>query len=193
MTIISIEGIDGVGKTTLTQDLARTLSSRLIPLPARPPAVYRYPERTVSRAFAFAADMAYAWESLVCPHHDKGRLVLLDRGPLSTLVYQAPLLGSGFTLGLARQAVSDVWPDLTVVLDAPAAVAVARQATRGAVEDEESHLERLRRRYREAAAEVPGPVVFVDADASWDVVRGRVLDLIHETVANISLSGASVS
>jgi len=193
VTIISIEGIDGVGKTTLTQDLARTLSSRFIPLPARPSAVYRYPERTVSRAFAFAADMAYAWESLVRPYHAKRRLVLLDRGPLSTLVYQAPLLGSGFTLGLARQAVSDVWPDLTVVLDVPAAVAVARQAARGAVEDEEGRLERLRRRYREAAAEVPGPVVFVEADASWDVVRGRVLDLIHETVANVSLSGASVS
>ena len=41
MTIIGIEGIDGVGKTTLTQDLARTLSSRLVPLPARPPAVDR--------------------------------------------------------------------------------------------------------------------------------------------------------
>ena len=193
MTIISIEGIDGVGKTTLTQDLAHTLSSRLIPLPARPAAVYRYPEGTVSRAFAFAADMAYAWEVLVRPYHDKGRLVLLDRGPLSALVYQAPLLGSGLTLALARQAVSDVWPDLTVVLDAPAAVAVARQAARGAVEDEEGRLERLRRRYREAAAEVPGPVVLVDADASWDVVRGRVLDLIHETVANISLPGASAS
>lgn len=193
MTIIGIEGIDGVGKTTLTQDLAHTLSSRLIPLPARPPAVYRYPEGTVARAFAFAADMARAWELLVRPYHAKGRLVLLDRGPLSTLVYQAPLLGSGFTLGLARQAVSDVWPDLTVVLDAPAAVAVARQAARGAVEDEESRLERLRRRYREAAAEVPGPVVFVDADASWDVVRGRVLDLIHETVANVSLLGTSAS
>ena len=193
MTIIGIEGIDGVGKTTLAQDLARTLSSRLIPLPARPPAVYRYPEGTVARAFAFAADMACAWELLVRPYHAKGRLVLLDRGPLSTLVYQAPLLGSGFTLGLARQAVSDVWPDLTVILDAPAAVAVARQAARGAVEDEEGRLERLRRRYREAAAEVPGPVVFVDADASWDVVRGRVLDLIHETVANVSPPGASAS
>lgn len=193
MTIISIEGIDGVGKTTLTQDLAHTLSSRLIPLPARPAAVYRYPEKTVARALAFATDMACAWELLVRPAHAKGRLVLLDRGPLSTLVYQAPLLGSGFTLGLARRAVSDVWPDLTVVLDVPAAVAVARQAARGAVEDEEGRLEGLRRRYREATAEAPGPVVFVDADASWDVVRGRVLDLIHETVANISLSGASVS
>ena len=193
MTIISIEGIDGVGKTTLTQDLARTLSSRLVPLPARPAAVYRYPEETVARALAFATDMACAWELLVRPAHAKGRLVLLDRGPLSTLVYQAPLLGSGFTLGLARRAVSDVWPDLTVVLDVPAAVAVARQAARGVVEDEEGRLEVLRRRYREAAAEAPGPVVFVDADASWDVVRGRVLDLIHETVANISLSGESVS
>lgn len=174
MTIVSIEGIDGVGKTTLAQDLARTLSSRLIPLPARPPAVYRYPEWTVARAFAFAADMAYAWESLVCPHHTKGRLVLLDRGPLSTLVYQVPPLGPGWALATAD-------------------MAVARQAARGAVEDEEGRLERLRRRYREAAAEVPGPVVFVDADASWDVVRGRVLDLIHETVANVSLPGASVS
>lgn len=193
MTIVSIEGIDGVGKTTLVQDLARTLSSRLIPLPARLPAVYRYPEWTVARAFAFAADMAYAWESLVCPHHAKGRLVLLDRGPLSTLVYQVPPLGSGWALAMADVAVGGVWPDLTVVLDVPAAVAVARQAARGAVEDEEGRLEGLRRRYREAAAEVPGPVVFVDADASWDVVRGRVLDLIHETVANVSLPGASVS
>lgn len=193
MTIISIEGIDGVGKTTLTQDLAHTLSSRLIPLPARPPAVYRYPEETVARALAFATDMACAWELLVRPHHAKGRLVLLDRGPLSTLVYQAPLLGSGQALTVADVAVDGVWPDLTVVLDVPAAVAVARQAARGAVEDEEGRLEGLRRRYREAAAEAPGPVVFVDADASWDVVRGRVLDLIHETVANVSLPGTSVS
>src|ERR1700716_2591072 len=130
--LITIEGLDGAGKTTLASELGRALTDRVgavrvlrepggVELAERVRALVKAPELRVgarAEALLYAAARAQLVEEAVAPLLDSGVWVLLDRFVDSSLAYQ----GVGRELGIeAVAAINDfatggVRPGRTVLL-----------------------------------------------------------------------------
>src|SRR6188472_2114884 len=149
--LITVEGIDGAGKSTLVEALARELAQR-----GRPVTVLREPGgvelseriRTLvkdpslhvdprAEALLYAAARAQLAAERLVPLLDAGRWVLLDRFVDSSLAYQ----GAGRALGVdAVRAINDfgtdgLVPDRTLLLRVDAATRDARRSVRGEAPD----------------------------------------------------------
>jgi len=132
---ITLEGLDGSGKTTQSRRLAAWLKSRF---PAQEPLLTRQPGGTAtgdrlrallldSRQTDLApmtemalmfADRAQAIAEVIQPALDQGRIVICDRFTDSTEAYQGGGrgLGSEVVLELHRLLCGNLQPDLTLLL-----------------------------------------------------------------------------
>jgi dTMP kinase len=200
---LTIEGIEGVGKSTQVARLSKGLSERGIAhVVTREPGGTPLAERireivlnsrdealppTAELLLMFAARAVHLTNH-VEPHLRAGRWVVCDRFIDATYAYQ----GGGRRLGLdnIRQLETMVLgarrPDLTVLLDAPVDEALrrARQRNAGAVADRfESEradfFERVREAYLSRAAAEPNRIAVVDASQSADLVALRILRLLE--------------
>ena len=117
----------------------------------------------------------------------RGMWVVSDRFADSTLAYQ------GYGRGLAAAeiavlqlfALGDFAPDLTLILDLPAAAGLARAAARSPTADRFERLDpsfhdRLRQGFREIAAAEPGRCVLIDASGELEAVRRAVLAAVAQ-------------
>jgi dTMP kinase len=181
--LITIEGLDGTGKTTLAEALVDELRGDGgdvlllrepggVELSERIRAVVKDPGLEVgprAEALLYAAARAQLVAERVEPALAAGTWVLLDRFVDSSLAYQ------GVGRGLGIEAVRDVnlfatgglRPDRTLLLRADAATRAARQAVRG---EEPDRLEREDGAFFEAIAGA------YDALAAAEPERFRVLD-----------------
>ena len=137
---ITLEGVDGCGKTTQARLLAEWLVAQ-VPQPAGV-LLTRQPGGTVigeqlrelvlspqnhitpeAELFLYLADRAVHVAEVVVPALDRGCVVVCERYTDSTLAYQG--YGRGLDLKLLRRlnemATEGVTPDLTLVLNIPAA------------------------------------------------------------------------
>jgi dTMP kinase len=185
--LITIEGIDGTGKTTLAGALEtklrdRGLEVRLLREPGGVQAAERVRELvtdpTVSiapraEALLYAAARAQLVEEAIAPLLDGGTWVLLDRFVDSSLAYQ----GAGRGLGLeAVRAINDfgtggLVPDRTLLLVLDPEVARARSRSRGEPADrlereQREFFEKIAQGYAELAAADPGRIVTIEAGGS---------------------------
>lgn len=144
-----------------------------------------------AEAILFAAARDDHVRQLIRPALEAGRWVICDRFADSTRVYQGVLgnVDPRVIRSLERVAVGDTRPDITFILDVPAAVGLARAASRRGrtavdrfeAETIEFHT-KLREAYRELAEREPDRCVLIDAqtdvaivaDAIWAVVNGRL-------------------
>lgn len=148
---IAVEGPDGAGKTTLAAALAERVREAgvdpvLVRQPGGTPAAERIREAFLDPAVRFepqtellyiCAARAHLVQEVIRPALAAGRVVISDRYDLSTQAYQ----GAG--RGLDRQIVAAVnavatgglQPHLTLVLDIPPEVGLARQQESGKVGD----------------------------------------------------------
>src|SRR2546421_4061336 len=144
--LITIEGIDGAGKTTLAQALAAALGNRGITVALlREPGGVRTAERIRelvkdpemvigprAEALLYAAARAQLIEEAVEPQLRAGQWVLLDRFVDSSLAYQ----GAGRDLGIAAVreindfATGGLTPDRTLLLSLEPALGKARSRGR---------------------------------------------------------------
>lgn len=142
---IVLEGLDGVGTTTVAARLvealrARGLRVRATAEPTQGPfgrLLRRHlsGEMTlapVAAALAFTADRQDHLQQVVRPPLARGEWVVSDRYLLSTLAYQG-------AEGVDREAILEASrsfdvPDVTFVLDAPDDVRLARMASRGGID-----------------------------------------------------------
>jgi dTMP kinase len=200
---ITFEGGEGAGKSTQVKRLAERLRLRgLEVIETREPGGSPGAEAlrhvilrgAVAKTFTpeteavlFAAARADHVDTLIRPALERGAWVICDRFHDSTRIYQG-VLGSvdpSFITALERVTVGDVWPDLTIVLDVPVEVGLARVTERGETpdrfegEDVEYHA-RLRAAYRALADHDPQRCVLVDASASPDAVAVRVWMVVSE-------------
>lgn len=194
--LISIEGLDGAGKTTLTTGLqaalsARGLDVRVLREPGGVPAAERLRELVKdsdlqigarAEALLYAAARAQLVEEAVEPLLESGSWVLLDRFVDSSLAYQ----GAGRALGIEdvqainRFATMGLVPDRTLllVIDPPAARARAEDRPGQADRLEREHedfFSRIASAYRELAASDPGRVRSIDARRAPDEVLAAAL------------------
>ena len=206
---ITFEGGEGAGKSTQIRRLAARLAEEGLHVietrePGGTPAAEAIRKVLLSgtakslgpeaEALLFAAARADHVDRLIRPALEVGEWVLCDRFSNSTRVYQGDIGGVDPELldTLDRVAVGSGQPDLTLVLDAPAAVGLDRVSARLArsgerpdrFESEAMSLhERRRKAYLDVAARASDRCVVIDADRDetavaddiWRVVAARLL------------------
>ena len=201
---LTVEGIEGVGKSTQVARLSQSLSDRGIAhVVTREPGGTPLAERirdivldnsrgesmppTAELLLMFAARAVHL-ANHVEPHLGAGRWVVCDRFIDATYAYQGG--GRGLRTDHIRQLESMVQgarrPDLTVLLDAPVEQALqrARQRNAGAVADRfESEraefFERVRNAYRARAAAEPDRIAVIDASQSVEGIASHILKLLE--------------
>ncbi len=199
--LITIEGLDGAGKTTLAAGLERALAARGRPVQAlREPGGVHLAERVRAlvkdpalrvgaraEALLYAAARAQLVEEAVAPLLASGEWVLLDRFVDSSLAYQ----GAGRELGVeAVQAVNDfatggLQADRTLLLRLHPGLGRTRQARRAEAPDRleregEAFFEAIADAYDRLAARAPERVRVIDAGAEPEAVLAAALDAIED-------------
>ena len=198
---ITIEGGEGAGKTTQVGLLVAALERARIRVRAtREPGGSPGGEairgllldgdgdrwNAVGEALLLVAARSDHVARLIAPSIAQGIWVVSDRFADSTLAYQG--YGRGLALEdlttLHRFALGSFTPDLTVILDLPAEVGLARVAARARVGDRFERLdrafhERLRQGFRQIAAGSGGRCVLIDGSNDPQTVHRAVLDAVE--------------
>lgn len=201
--LITVEGVEGSGKTTQCRLLAqwlRGLGHRVLetsepdgsPIGA---ALRGFFEQEgvrltpLTEAFLFMAARQLHAAQVIRPALERGEIVLSDRYADATLAYQG--YGRGLDLQTIRElnvlATGGVLPDLTLVLDLDPAVGLKRLGTRTLDVFERMDLafhRRVRQGYLEIAREEKRRVVVLDADRPEERVqadaRRAVADMLKQ-------------
>jgi dTMP kinase len=194
--LITVEGIDGAGKTTLVERLAAALAERGRPvevlrepggvaLSERVRALVKDPALEVdprAEALLYAAARAQLVAERVRPALEAGTWVLLDRFVDSSLAYQ----GAGRRLGveavreLNAFGTGGLVADLTLLLRIDPAAGRARLDGRGEEADRlelagEDFFAAIARAYDELAAHEPDRFTVIDAAQPPDAVLAAAL------------------
>jgi dTMP kinase len=197
MALITLEGIDGTGKSTLV-GLLETRLADLDPVFTREPttawtgqAVRRGIAEEVdpvAEALLFAADHAAHIATVVRPALAEGRLVISDRYSDSRYAYQSVVLEGRLPdpLGWLR-ALHDGWtvpPDQTFLLVLAVDEAVSRLGAHERREhfEEAGVLHRVQAAYLGLAEEEPSRFVLVDAEKEREEIAVFVEGAIRATV-----------
>ncbi len=199
--LITIEGLDGAGKSTLATRLAAVLGERGVAiellrepggvvLSERIRALVKDPELTVdarAEALLYAAARAQLVAERVEPLLAGGTWVLLDRFVDSSLAYQGAGRGLGMQAVAAINALATggLTPDRTLLLALDPAVGRARQALRGEAADRleregVAFFARIAGAYAELAAADPGRFRTLDAAADAVAVLGAAVSALDD-------------
>jgi dTMP kinase len=196
---ITLEGIDGAGKSTHLAGLAAMLRAR-----GKEVVVTREPGGTALgeklRELVLAQPMHVDTETLlvfaarrehlaqvIVPALAAGRWVLCDRYTDATYAYQGG--GHGFAADrialLERWLAADAAPDLTLVFDVPAEVARRRRAASTSRPDrfereDPAFFERVRAVYMERARAEPRRMRVVNGDRAPDEVKKELEVIISD-------------
>jgi dTMP kinase len=148
---VVLEGPEGSGKSSLVGPLAeRMRSSGVDPVVVREPGGTRaaeiarqalldpeHPVGPVAELFLYLAARADLVQTVIRPALDAGRVVISDRFALSTEAYQ--MAGRGLDPEMVRAAnraaTGGLRPNLTLILDLPPELGLARQLASGKRQD----------------------------------------------------------
>ncbi len=195
---IVIDGPDGSGKSTQLKLLAEHLRGRGVSVcMAHDPGGTAIGERI--RAILLDkthTEMTVQCELMLCmasrsqlaaevirPALSRGQCVLCDRYISASAAYQgAGGIDAEDVLAAGRIAVAQTWPDLTIILDIPAAVGLTRagktgQADRMEAKADEFH-RRVRRLFLAQAERRPETFALVDGSGHVEQVQQRLRDTI---------------
>jgi dTMP kinase len=196
--LITLEGIDGTGKSTLAAALPAFLSD-LDPLMTREPgatwvgvsvrrAIAEQAD-PVTEALLFVADHAAHIASVIRPALSEGRLVISDRYTDSRYAYQQVTLSGIIGDPLEwLQALHDGWtivPDRTFLFVMPVDEALERLMQKNGREHFEKReiLLKVQENYLALARADPSRFIVVDATKEKDEICRFVADAIRQSVA----------
>jgi dTMP kinase len=205
---ITFEGMEGCGKTTQVERLAKTLASRGIPVirtfePGGTPCGDKIRRILLDRAnrdldpmaelCLYEADRAQHVAQVIRPALERGIWVICDRFFDATVVYQGMARGQDLELirALNSKVTGGIRPDLTVLLDCPVGQGLKRAfqrnrslGTRGEASQDRfereaaAFHEAVRRGYLELARLEPDRFVIIDASPGPDEVESIVLQAL---------------
>ena len=200
---ITLEGVEGCGKTTQLRLLAAHLAERGFdvvatrepggtPLAERIRDILLDPAHTdlcpAAELLLYGAARAQHVAEKIRPALAAGRVVVCDRFADSTTVYQGAGRGLAPDVVVAchRLASGGVWPDLTVVIDVPAATGLSRvrqQRDTDRMEQEAlTFHERVRAGFLALAREEPDRVKVVDGTRPVEAVAAEIAALADAAV-----------
>jgi len=203
---ISVEGIEGVGKSTNIDVLVSHLENAGYEvLTTREPGGTPLAE-DIRHLLMHRGDepipeiaellMMFAARSLnvnnnIRPALKAGIWVVCDRFTDSSKAYQSA--GRGLPMEavdqLAEWVHGDLWPDLTILLDAPVDVGMARAGNRSKPDrierEENAFFARVRECYLQLAAEEPKRFAVVDTTRELAAVQADVIALAQQLISDI--------
>ncbi len=192
---ISIEGIEGMGKTTVFDALHQCLTEKGIKhILTREPGGTIIAEAIrqillshegeemlpITEMLLMFASRAQHVDHVIKPALAKGEWVICDRFADASYAYQGG--GRGLSKGMLDTLSSwtvDTMPDLTFLLDGPVDLGVeriAKRSTKDRIETEKhDFFERARQAYLDRAKSQPDRFVIIDASQSKEQVLAEVL------------------
>lgn len=190
---VSLEGIDGSGKSTQAKLLAEALGPEtlLIREPGGTEAAERIRELLAdpsleldpfAELLLFSAARADLVSRVIRPALEAGKTVVADRFADSSVAYQggARRLGTSHVLSLTDTVIDGLWPDVTVLLHLDPETGLGRAEGEDRFESEGLELQRaVAEAYAEIAKIASDRVVVVDATGSVEDVHERVLEAVR--------------
>jgi dTMP kinase len=190
---ISLEGVDGSGKSTQARLLVEALGSETVAIrePGGTDAAERIRQlladpglelEPLAELMLFCAARADLTERVIRPALEAGRTVVSDRFSDSSVAYQGAArgLGVGEVIGLCDTATDGLWPDLTLLLKLDPTVGLGRADGVDRFETEGLELQRaVAEAYEEIAVIASDRVVVIDAAGTVDEVHERVMEAVR--------------
>lgn len=199
-TFITIEGGDGTGKSTITEQLASALRDRGYPIvrtrePGGTPLSEKVrslilrndPEISIAprtELLLFLAARAQHLEESIIPDLRAGKLVLCERYNDSSIAYQgaARHLGVEEVTSICQLATSGLTPDCTILLDMDPAEALERLSSHAKDRLEQEKLQfhkEVRQAFLHLADEHPERIRIVDAGKPPSEVVAKALQALE--------------
>jgi dTMP kinase len=198
---ISLEGIDGVGKSTQSDlleeflraqgcEVVRTLEPGGTELGQEIRHLLLHRKGDVApraEALLYAADRAHHVATKIRPALERGEVVLTDRYLDSSVAYQGVgrALRAQDVRDISMFAVEGLLPDLTILLDLEASAAAERRSNTGEAPDrlEQEKIEffeAVRQAYLDMAAAEPNRWLVIDARESVAEMQAKIRDRVAE-------------
>ncbi len=192
---ITLEGIEGVGKSTNVDHVCERIRERGIEVistrePGGTPLAEQVRDLLLHQDEEPMPPMAelllmFAARAIHVDNHirrtlDEGTWVVCDRFTDATLAYQGGGRGlcESTILTLADWVHKDTWPDLTLLLDAPVGTGLRRARQRGAADrferERSQFFTRVRQSYLDHAAEHSDRVAVIDASGDIEAVQTAI-------------------
>ncbi|HEY7256579.1 MAG TPA: dTMP kinase [Solirubrobacterales bacterium] len=191
---ISLEGIDGSGKSTQARLLTEALGPETVSI--REPGGTDAAERIrllladpaleldpMAELLLFLAARADLTARVIRPALEAGRDVVCDRFADSSVAYQGAArgLGVGEVISLTDSASEGLWPDLTLLLIVDPEVGLGRAEGDDRFESEGLELQRaVAGAYEEIAEIASDRVVAIDGSGTVEEVHDRVMEAVGE-------------
>jgi dTMP kinase len=189
---ISLEGVDGSGKSTQARLLVEALGPETVAIrePGGTDAAERIrelladpevPLEPLAELMLFCAARADLTERVIRPALEDGRDVVSDRFSDSSVAYQGAArgLGVGEVISLCDAATDGLWPDLTLLLRVDPEIGLGRAGGEDRFEAEGLDLQRaVAAAYEEIAKIASDRVVVIDATGSVEEVHERVMQAV---------------
>ena len=190
---ISLEGIDGSGKSTQARLLAETLGPEtvLIREPGGTDSAERIRELlsdssldldALAELLLFCAARADLVSRVIRPALESGLDVVSDRFSDSSVAYQGAArgLGAGLVIGLCDTATDGLWPDLAVLIRVEPEAGLARAERVDRFEAEGISFQRqVAEAYEEIASVAADRFAVVDGTGSVEEVHARVMEAVR--------------
>lgn len=204
---ITLEGVEGVGKSTNLATIEKVLQSLNIDyIKSREPGGSSIAERIrallldpeaepmseLAELLLVFAARAEHLEKVIRPSLENGVWVLCDRFTDATFAYQGG--GRGLSTAIINQLQAlvqgDLRPDLTVILDLDPAIGLERARERGALDrfekEEQLFFNRVREAYLAIAEAEPKRCMVIDASKPLEQVGHDLVAALNERIESLN-------